>query len=298
MAAKMESWRRARKLHYEVRSILGDGWKPPQDPTPLEEQTLAGVGYAASALFPTEWWQALNAELLAKLVVDAFAGAFCDALLDGAATLLETAEGWAPPLPRPLAASASEPALPPPARPLGAALGALPALASPGGGQGGGRQRPGGAAAGAGGQGGGAASGSEAWTTKRYHACQQLDSLKGRIQRNTELQRPRRRITSTGRENKEDLRKYNWPMTATNFPEVWDRTTRPPPSKPGSGAGQRHVASQPGLERSWLLDIGRDGKTTFPYSLASHRAFLEAQPDPILKEKAMKLAPLRMTGAW
>jgi len=46
------------------------------------------------------------------------------------------------------------------------------------------------------------------------------------------------------------------------------------------------------------MDIGKDGKTTFPYSLASHRAFLDALPDPALRAKARKLAPVRTTDTW
>eukprot|EP00421_Protoceratium_reticulatum_P028890 CAMPEP_0168462338 /NCGR_PEP_ID=MMETSP0228-20121227/54469_1 /TAXON_ID=133427 /ORGANISM="Protoceratium reticulatum, Strain CCCM 535 (=CCMP 1889)" /LENGTH=171 /DNA_ID=CAMNT_0008477721 /DNA_START=1 /DNA_END=513 /DNA_ORIENTATION=- len=89
-AARAARWRQARATHAEVRAILGEPRNPhPNENTPLEDQPLAGMGYAASALFPTEWWKVLSPELLAELIVDAFSGTFCGALVDGGAELLE-----------------------------------------------------------------------------------------------------------------------------------------------------------------------------------------------------------------
>merc|ERR1712008_326454 len=94
-----------------------------------------------------------------------------------------------------------------------------------------------------------------------------------------------------------DARKWLLPMAATHLPEAWDTATRRLPShtmNPGRGSVSAAADTK---ERPDVLSIGKDGKTTFPYSLASHRAFLEAQPDPLLKVKAAKLAPLRLTQA-
>merc|ERR1712087_902200 len=110
------------------------------------------------------------------------------------------------------------------------------------------------------------------------------------------MQRPRRHVPRK-REDIEDLRKFSWPMTATNFPGVWDQTTRRRERPVATSRSERGAqAAEPEKEESRLLWLGKDGKTLFPYSLALHRAFLNSQPDPILREKARKLAPLPGSG--
>jgi hypothetical protein len=83
-------------------------------------------------------------------------------------------------------------------------------------------------------------------------------------------------------------------MTATNFPEAWNKATSPPKARTKANS-EWDDDDEPGGE--WLLRVKR-GKTTFPYSLVSHRAFLESQPNPALKDKAKKLAPLNLTSSW
>jgi hypothetical protein len=103
-------------------------------------------------------------------------------------------------------------------------------------------------------------------------------------------------------------------MTATNFPTHWDKATQRRDARdrlnmapiPAAASGERGARREaPGIaspgaqawkkDEPWLLGKDRLGRTTFPYSLALHRAFLESQPDPVLKEKAQKVAPLRLT---
>jgi len=281
---------------------LGEnGWRPRETGplAPLEDQPLAGRDFAASALFPTEWWKTLSVELLSELVVDAFASAFCDAFLDGGITLLEVAEGWGTPSQtKGMAQSSSEPMLgrPNTLRPLRRPFQTMPPHGDT-------KLESKASHSSRGPVEGFMMSGlpqdsHDAWTLKRYHACQPLETFERRIHKATEMQRPRRHIARE-LDNTADLRKFSWPMTATNFPRAWDQTTRRRDrSAPASRHERNAPAQEPEQDDQWLLRLGKDGKTTFPYSLALHRAFLESQPDPILKEKARKLAPLRMTGSW
>merc|ERR1712217_97752 len=132
----------------------------------------------------------------------------------------------------------------------------------------------------------------DAWTLKRYHACQPLDTFQTRIHRATEMQRPRRHIMRK-LDDTEDLRKFSWPMTATNFPRAWDQTTRRREVRTVTSTSRPERGAPPPTEsdedKNFLLRIDKDGKTKFPYSLALHKAFLESQPDDVLKEKARKL---------
>jgi len=76
-------------------------------------------------------------------------------------------------------------------------------------------------------------------------------------------------------------------MMATNFPSAWEdrtRKKRPPGARP-----------EPPKEDKSLMTVDAEGRTTFPYSVALHKAFLESQRDPALKAKAYALAPLRLT---
>lgn len=142
----------------------------------------------------------------------------------------------------------------------------------------------------------------DSWSTGRYHACKPLSPYTRRIQEATELQRPKRRISRpVTSELQRDHRKFNWPMAATNFPQEWNEATRkrtPEKKNPNLVGAAARISARLEEEEQELLGIGRDGKTTFPYSLALHKAFLESQPNPVLKEKALKVAPLRTTGSW
>jgi len=132
----------------------------------------------------------------------------------------------------------------------------------------------------------------EAWNTGNFHACPQGEPYVERIAATAAAQRPRRRIVRR-RENLADQRKYCWPMMKTNFPDVWDAT-----SDPYAPRTTKHGGASAEVEREPPIGVDRLGRTTFPYSLVSHRAFIESQPDPVLKEKAKKIAPLRTTTIW
>jgi len=127
------------------------------------------------------------------------------------------------------------------------------------------------------------------WSTRRYHPCKQLSPLASRIKADADGQRPRRLVR---RVESQDQRKFVLPMTATNFPDKWESMTRPRKATSRPGAAP---APAPTDEARWLIKVGPDGKTSFPYSLALHKAFLESQSDPLLKEKAIKLAPIRLS---
>merc|ERR1712232_1307514 len=120
----------------------------------------------------------------------------------------------------------------------------------------------------------------QAWNTQSFHKCKSLEPLAKRIQNATEAQRPQRRDFITQKRRPSDHRKYLWPMTATNFPAAWNRATYPR----ARFQLQAEVDDDDDEPRDgWLLRI-KQGKTTFPYSLVSHRAFIESQSTPNLKE--------------
>eukprot|EP00933_Yihiella_yeosuensis_P049787 TRINITY_DN4712_c2_g1_i1.p1 TRINITY_DN4712_c2_g1~~TRINITY_DN4712_c2_g1_i1.p1 ORF type:complete len:469 (+),score=84.13 TRINITY_DN4712_c2_g1_i1:77-1483(+) len=155
----------------------------------------------------------------------------------------------------------------------------------------------------------------DSWNLRKFHGSLPLDSYERRIRESTEMQRPKRRLRRPERDPLGP--KYSLPMLATNFAAGWDGCAPLPPkektavlSGSGAAAAAAMSSSSPTGEDeddewdeeepqgySWLQRKGRDGKTLFPYSLVSHRAFLDSQTDPVLKEKAMKIAPLRMTSS-
>lgn len=255
------------------------------------------VAAAAAAFFPGDWWRALSSEPLAALVVDAMAGAFCDALLDACIVTLEEEQEQLAISPASGSGSALTPSSSAPNLSTPQSLRQL-SMTTPVGGspwvspqamrqmdrtqqadQFGSLSLM-------------ARSSSDSWTAGRYHACKPLESYTRRIEHAAAVQRPRR-VLHPELPLSTDQRKFVWPMAKTNFPREYDQATRRPVVK------KRGVEQEPKKDdEHWLLDIGRDGKTMFPYSLALHKAFLESQPNDVLKEKALKVAPLRMTGAW
>lgn len=295
--ARVKTWKKAKQVESEFKAMLSEaGWKPPPPPPPersLMEKDLSALDLAAERLFPRDWWNVCNEEVLAEMVIDSFVGKFCDAFLDSAIALVE-ANYMAPQRTQgSLSHSASAPSLRPartwrPARnafeplPISGSLTLQSTIRSQSQSQSFEHEQGFPMA--------GLQKGShDAWTIKQYHKCSPLEPIKTRIKNAADAQRPtRRRVPS--RTAKPDLPEFNFPMTATNFPEAWEKTTR------RKVVGSRQGAPQ--SEESSLYSIGKDGKTMFPYSLALHKAFLESQPDPVLKEKAMKVAPLRLTTDW
>jgi hypothetical protein len=149
----------------------------------------------------------------------------------------------------------------------------------------------------------------EAWMAHQYHPSEATDGFRTRIKDTTEAQRPHRRLVRPKPKSDDDQRKYSWPMTKTHLPEIWEDTTqkrkaRMPRAAMG-GAGRRGGGADAGAEDDEDEDKGngllgvdtRSGKTTFPYSLVLHKAFLDSQPDEVLKAKAHIAAPLRLSTA-
>lgn len=143
----------------------------------------------------------------------------------------------------------------------------------------------------------------DGWNLRQFYACKTLDPCLKRIQTETERQRPRQRLR---RALTDPLGpKYSLPMLATNFPAVWEKTA-PLKMKPAEDAAAPPAAVDEDEEweeeepkgYTWLQRKGRDGKTLFPYSLVSHKAFIESQPNPLLKAKVLEIAPMRLTDSW
>eukprot|EP00929_Paragymnodinium_shiwhaense_P019231 TRINITY_DN13187_c0_g2_i1.p1 TRINITY_DN13187_c0_g2~~TRINITY_DN13187_c0_g2_i1.p1 ORF type:complete len:475 (-),score=115.47 TRINITY_DN13187_c0_g2_i1:38-1462(-) len=146
----------------------------------------------------------------------------------------------------------------------------------------------------------------EAWLAHSYHASVPGDSLQSRIQQATTQQRPYRRLQRPIQDMSSDQRKYSWPMGRAHHPEAWNEMTKKKPSMRVPRAHQKGKRGQQveeeaeeeeeaAKEKRNLLFLGPDGKTRFPYSLVLHKAFLESQPTEALKEKAKKVAPLRLS---
>lgn len=303
-AQKLKVWKGAEQMHSEVYTALKkQGWPPPH-----RSDKRAGQP-PHEKVFPTPWLNACTEATVADLVLDAFMSDFADALIDGAVVLTEaTRERTATPGGRGCGHSSSAPTLEVPktrgwSRP--SISGASSGAASNG-------------AANIGNNGFTMAGLPEddwdAWNKRKFHACSNSQTYLQRVAKATDAQRPRRRIScSLGAA---DQRKYVWPMTATNFPDEWQHVTSPPKaaSKSRGGPSSKSSASKAATSKaatsslpdeesrenrhSRYMTFDRHGRTLFPYSLVSHRAFLESQTDPILKAKAEKLAPLRMTNPW
>lgn len=298
--AKLAVWQNASQSNNELRVLLGDQWTNRRDDG--EQNPTPPAKDPATAFFPIEWSNCLTEETIADLIVDAYSGAFCDAFLDGAISLVEVANKMNLKQDVSLAKlqqSMSEPSLQKPSanRRLRNTSHTDKALLSMGLTE-------------------QASSSTEgftmngltkdpwdAWNTRNFHKCKPLDPFVKRIERATEIQRPQRRIVKRPEQGSTpDLRKFVWPMSATHFPEAWDRAPDRAPVPTRSRTMTGNLSENPETDEAeaeqWLLKVTKEGKTTFPYSLVSHRAFLDSQSDPVLKEKARKIAPLRLTNPW
>jgi hypothetical protein len=291
--AKAKVWQNAYQSSNDLRQLLGDPWLNQRNAS-WERSVMPDpeAQDPALAFFPPDWSNVLSEETLAELVIDAYSSSFVDAFLDGAITLVEVSNQWNAGQSSTLHQSASEPSLQKP-REKGRFQNGSPspkALL----GMGSVEQEPTGA------EGfimnGLTGDNWEAWNSRSFHKCKPLDPFLKRIEKATESQRPQRCTAERQRPNVKqstsevDLRKYAFPMTKTNFPEAYERTSR---------FQRKPVREAPKSENApadWLIKVGEDGKTRFPYSLVSHRAFLESQKDPHLKEKAERLAPLRLSS--
>jgi len=295
----LELWKRALNSSSEMRKAVDHAMGT------RENQILPASSHPAEALFPADWWDGVSEETVCELIVDAFTGSFVDAFVDGAVEVVDATTRW-PPERAGLHQSTSEPALsslrkPRATRQLrGSERFVTGASAS---------SRLDDARAGEGPAGGFTMAGLsrdpwEAWNARRCHLSKPLDSFKTRIHNATETQRPRRRV-SYPTNDQEDQRKYVWPMSATNFPEKWAAATSRPRDKRDKGDkmsaskhGKAQRAEAEGQGGKPLMSIGSDGKTVFPYTLVSHKAFLESLTDPALKETMCKIAPLPTSETW
>lgn len=285
---QMQTWGKANDLNHDLRKDLSKlGWKPnilQAAKRPAGPRSLP----AAAQLMPAAWCAILTPDLVADLVVEAFSSTFVDAFLDGAILLLEQQQQQQSRQSSSTGFSSSSSSLQsesrtmdrtqhvPQALPFPQVWRPLPSaddrtnnfLTSP--------------------------KGEKPWTTRRIHSSTSLLPLTTRIQQHATDQRPQRNL----RRAPEDplAPKFSYPMLAHNFPEKWASTTSRPsdPGRPRS----REAQTMPPHEDIWLQRKGSDGKTIFPYSLVSHKAFLDSQSDPILKQKALKVVPLRMTTQW
>lgn len=302
--AQLKTWMRAKQIHTDVRnSLLEIGWK-------LDSRTeTSATEIAAGKLFPAAWFDILNEELLADLIVDSFASTVADAFVDGAVCLFdaEAKNGYSGDASRQatprLPGSSSEPLLrhrsPNVSKPL-AALKTPFATMPPHGDFARNERRPSGgrlvgAAATAGSRIAGPRQGfpqaglpqdeREAWQRTHYHACQPLQDFKTRIHMMTELQRPRRQLRRQP-EGTGSQTKYVWPSTKYHFPDSWDAMTQKRRNYRATG----EIIEEPNP----VLTVKEDGKSQIPYSLVLHKAFIESQP-PGLREKAAAIVPLKLT---
>jgi len=290
---KLEVYKKAEKVNAEVRAAL-DARGVPQS-----QRTSSNAAPYHEALFPKQWRDTCNETTLSELLIDAFIGDFCDALIDGAVVLVEAAQ------------VRSATILPGSRGSIHSRCGSAGDLSlskrrvhslMPADSTADSRSR--GSSAGKTGftMAGLGNDSWDAWNRRKFHACKNIEPYLHRVHSATELQRPRRRLPP--QESRADVRKFVWPMSATNFPEAWDSATSlqrigPRPSGTASRAARVAAAEEAAQEiDERLMSIGRDGKTLFPYSLVSHRAFIESQPDIILKAKAIKLAPLCVTDRY
>lgn len=286
--ATIKAWRRAEMLSTDIRTLLGDRSSPKKMEAKRAEAKK--VPHPSLAFFPQDWSNALSEETVAELIVDAFASVFCDALIDGAVSLVDVSRKWNS---TSMLKSASEPVLEHPKatyrlrntmhtdkKLLNLDFDGQEEAAA---------------------KDGFTMSGLtndqwEAWNKRNYHKCKPLEPFVKRIEKATAMQRPNRRIDRPRASSLADKPKFIWPMTASHFPERWEASTYRPRSRQGDFGSEEEASEE--MSGPWLLRKGKDGRTTFPYSLVSHRAFIESQPDPVLREKARKVAPLRFTNEW
>jgi len=295
----VQVWTRAKEVREELTASLNEvGWHL-EGGLKLSDIALEAAGKAkptkedpppmdpAFAFMPPGWSRQLTEELVAELVVDSCVSSYADALIDGAVVLIEAMLQEKNAALNPKAKSQSESTLerrPPLARqPRGA-----------------GQVRKADARSKSATQIGGFALAGlprdslEAWKAIKYHPCQDLEPYRTRISLAVEEHRPRKRVDPRASQPP-DLRKYNWPMMKTDLPHLWNATS----------ASKAEVYSIGHIRRGKVarnfpppLRVDRQGRTCFPYSLVSHRAFLNAQPDENLREQASRIAPLRTTTQW
>jgi hypothetical protein len=311
--AKINAWQGAAQAHSEVRALLpaecieahraAEGnaavaagiWHkgdPAQDFFHRGSAAVAAARDPSQDFFPPEWFHNLSENTVAELVVDAYTSAFAEAFLDSAISLVEVSSKFNASTATSvtgLRQSTSEPTLAEPQ--VNRRLRSEKVLRHLGLDE-----------QGAGSPEGFAMSGLpkdswEAWNSRDFHKCKPLDPLTKRIEKATEAQRPSRnsRMAQSQfikrRDRDTDQRKYLWPMSATNFPSSWNTSTKPTQPKVEIAEDD-----EPREGQEWLLRI-KNGQTMFPYSLVSHRAFIDSQRTPLLKEKARKLAPLRFSSS-
>lgn len=293
--AKAKVWQKAYHASNELRASLGDPWLQRRDASwELKPVPTAGED-PSMVFFPRDWSNTLSEETLAELVIDAYSSAFCDAFLDGAISLVEVSNKWnSLQQSSGMQHSMSEPALQKPKEnqrlrntsPSHKALLEMGLVEQES------TARDGFPMSGM------TNDTWDAWNNRNYHKCKPLDPFVKRIAKATEAQRPQRIIAQREileKPKKEppvvDHRKFQFPMSRTNFPEAWERERYRQRQSPKAS----EVVDEDGAPPKWLIRVGKDGKTRFPYSLVSHRAFLEGQSDPILKAKAKKIAPLRLS---
>lgn len=324
----LKTWTHLDQIHREVRSTLAEkmgwnvsfvkgtpdifasfqaAWEKHKRELAAKEEELAGGSSSFSrflpppheVLMPPDWWQVLGEETLADLIVDSFASALCDAFIDAAVVLVETAKGWShssPPMQNSLGQSkmlksASESAL--------RATGQSRVSFEPQSTFGDTKHTTGFTMSGL------PTNEWDSWRSNKFHACQPLEPYMTRIAKSTEAQRPRRRKAAQSQgpqrsaqgEAPRDLRRYNWPMLASNLPDTWENMTA---AKQPIRRGQQlpaETGDAAKVPKDQVLSIGMDGRSLFPYSLASHRAFLNSQKDPVLREKARQVVPLRTTNS-
>jgi len=289
-------WSTASQSVLELKALLGDPWLHRRLDVDERVATPPLVIDPAMAFFPTNWSNCLSEDTLAELIIDAYSSAFCDAFLDGAISLVEVSykwnavqgesQGYAS-----LQHSMSEPSLQQPKanRRLRNTSHTDKALLQMGLSEQDSTLPEGFTMNGL------SKDSWDAWNSRHFHKCKPLDPFVKRIEKATESQRPQRRSVHRPEQPQRhvDQRKYVWPISATHFPRAWDRASVPRARTMTMSDFEDDEDVPPD---KWLLRIGKDGKTTFPYSLVSHRAFLESQPDPLLKEKARKIAPLRLSN--
>jgi len=302
--AKASVWHNASQSNTELRALLGDPWLHRREDGERVQEGPSVVDPAMS-FFPTDWSNCCTEETLAELIIDAYSSNFVDAFLDGAVSLVEVSNKWTAVQTgsfNTLQQSTSEGSLTQPKANLRLRntsttdkvllqMGLCePSSTSTDGFTMNGLSKD----------------NWEAWNSRNFHKCKPLDPFVKRIQKATESQRPQRRLvknmstpqvfegTTRPTQSQRHDRKYVWPMHATNFPSHWERSSYRPRTMAQQADFNEDDDDLPADK--WLMRVGKDGKTTFPYSLVSHRAFIEAQPDPILKEKARKIAPLQLSA--
>lgn len=301
--AKAKVWQNAYQSNNELRAVLGDPWLHQRGDASWERTALPPPVDPAMDFFPRDWSNCLSEDTLAELIVDAYSSDFCDALIDGAISLVEVSNKWnaaqssqAASSSQTLVHSHSDGSLQKPrvnqrlrnASPSNKALLEMGLVEQEAMGMEGFTM------------GGMTKDTWDAWNQRNYHKCKPLDPFVKRIEKATEAQRPQRSLAERQRLKQPpdqspkvvDQRKFAYPMVATNFPKSWEKASiRPPERHP-----ERRDEEDDNAPPKWMIKVGKDGKTRFPYSLVSHRAFLDGQKDPKLKEKAKRLAPLRISS--